>query len=88
MAKKAAKKVAKKAPTKAPKVAKKAAPKKNTPKKSAPPAPDKSVTTTVSLLTTIYDCIHQAKAYEINNDAISRLIEAETLIESLILKAK
>jgi len=75
MAKKAAKKTVKKA---AKKVVKKAAKK----------APDKNVSTTVSYLTTIYGCVHEAKEFLNNDSAISRLIEAETLIESLISKAK
>jgi hypothetical protein len=77
VAKQPVKKVAKKPVQKAP--AKKAPIKKE---------PDKNVTTTVSFLTTLYGCIHEAKEYLNNDSAISRLIEAETLIESLIQKAK
>jgi D-arabinose 5-phosphate isomerase GutQ len=85
MAKKVAKKAAQKPVAKVAKKAVAKAPAKTAPVKKAP---DKNVTTTVSFLTTLYGCIHEAKEYLNNDSAISRLIEAETLIESLIQKAK
>lgn len=90
MAKKAAKKAAKQPVKKVAKKAVKKAPERKVLVKAAPikKAPDKNVTTTVSFLTTLYGCIHEAKEYLNNDSAISRLIEAETLIESLITKAK